>query len=118
MALCFSFSLCVFSIAHCLACSRALRRAWLSASAVGCVTRALWCGGGGACWLPAGACGLAFSWRGYWRVVGEGMSPLFLLPLGAPLGCGEAKGGGVWRVFSFFFCVKGVVFGGCEVACE
>ena len=56
---------------------------------------------------------------GYWRVVGEGFPPPpFFVAAGVPLGWGEAKGGGVGRVFGFFFCVKGVVSGGCEVACE
>ena len=45
-------------------------------------------------------------------------SSLFFVAAGVPLGWGEAKGGGVGRVFGFFFCVKGVVSGGCEVACE
>lgn len=75
---------------------------------MGCVTRARWCVGGGACWLPVWAwvasrfLGVA---GGYWRVVGEGLflPPFFCCCRCSPVDCGEAKGGGVGRVFSFFF---------------
>lgn len=50
---------------------------------------------------------------GYWRVVGEGFPPSFFVAVGRFLGYGEAKGGGVGRAFSFFFCVKGAVDCGC-----
>ena len=33
--------------------------------------------------------------------------PLFFVAAGVPLGCGESKGGGVGRVFSFFFLCEG-----------
>ena len=80
-----------------------------------------WCGGRrGLLVACVGVGGLRFLGvaGGYWRVVGEGFPPPFFVAAGVPLGWGEAKGGGVGRVFGFFFCVKGVVSGGCEVACE
>ena len=45
---------------------------------------------------------------GYWRVVGGGLFllPFLLLPVFS--WTGEAEGGGVGRVFSFFFLRKGV----------
>lgn len=39
----------------------------------------------------------------YWRVVGEGVFPPFFVAAWCSHGLGEAKGGGVGRVFSFFF---------------
>ena len=56
---------------------------------MGCVMRARWCVGGGACWLPV------WSWvasrflraGGYWRVVGEGvfLPPPFFVAAGVHL---------------------------------
>ena len=40
---------------------------------------------------------------GYWRVVGEGVFPPFFVVAWCSPGLGEAKGGVVGRVFSFFF---------------
>ena len=62
---------------------------------------ARWCVGGGACWLPVWARGGRLRFLGaagaaigvLW--VRACSSPLFLLLLGAPLGCGESKGSGV-----------------------
>ena len=54
-------------------------------STVGCVMRARWFVGGGACWLPVWARGGRLralgGLGGYWRVVGEGvfLPPFFLL---------------------------------------
>ena len=84
-------------------------------SAVGCVMRARWFVGGRDCWLPVWARGgrlRALGGRGgYWRVVGEGvfLPPLFCCCRCSP-GLGEAKGGGVGRVFSFFFLCEGCGF--------
>ena len=55
---------------------------------------------------------------GYWRVVGEGVFPLFLLPLGVPLGWGKRKVAAWGECLVFSFCVGSVVDYGCEVACE
>ena len=78
-------------------------------------------GGGGACWLPVWAW-VACVFLALRAAIGvlwvRGFLPPFFVAAGVPLGWGEAKGGGVGRVFGFFFCVKGVVSGGCEVACE
>lgn len=80
---------------------------------MGRVTRARWCVVRRACWLPTRACGLRFLGvaGGYWRGVGEGVFlPPFLLLLVFLFGCGKAKGGGVGRVFSFFFLCEGCGF--------
>ena len=60
-------------------CGRVCSLSRVKGGAVGCVTRARWCVGGGACWLPVWAWVASRFLRagGYWRVVGEGL--FFLL---------------------------------------
>lgn len=85
--------------------------------------RARWFVGGRDCWLPVWARGgrlRALGGRGgYWRVVGEGVFlPPFFVAAGVPLGWGRRKVAAWGECLVSSFCVKGVVSGGCEVACE
>ena len=57
---------------------------------------------------------------GYWRVVGEGVfpPPPFFCCCRCSPGLGKRKVAAWGECLVSSFCVKGVVSGGCEVACE
>lgn len=89
---------------------------------MGCVTRApggAGCGGLVGCLRGRVASRFLGVAGGYWRVVGEGVPPPpFFVAAGVPLGWGKRKVAAWGKCLVFSFCVKGVVSGGCEVACE
>ena len=116
------FSCVGFSVAHVWACVLAQsRERW---------RRALWgvsreerpvVRGRGLLVACVGVCGLRFLGvaGGYWRVVGGGVClPLFRCCWCSPGLGGERKVAAWGECLVFSFCVKGVVSGGCEVACE